>query len=434
MIKITSFTLLLIFAVISGCSDRGTNIPASLGLDQSAPWTSGLHAFSPQLRWQFGNELELIPMWVYIPQVAVDPPLGEARPVPLLILLAPQNGDHFYFANHGLEILLKEMIADGTIQPMLVVCIPSNSAFGGYLYAGGYNFEHNTKVPDSVAPVTGNYDDIIGKDLINYIHFITNSRVLASRQKHGIGGVGIGSYGAFRAALLHDTTFGSITVTDGPLDFDGGAGFGNGLIELFDDALMEQGLLNAPDSIFKTFDSSSAWPLSNMLIGTSLAFSPHDTVIYDRNSSTNLIVWTIDSTKKIIDDSTTLIFPGYTTGGSNYRFKYHLPFTSNGAVYPFIWDNFWMTENLENLLDTARAAGKPGLDSVNIWIATTNQANLNYYQQTQSWISTLTNATYDYPVVVRNYQGVPGNPATGDQYLYDLLREMLIFHSKSFGN
>ncbi|HEX2896696.1 MAG TPA: hypothetical protein VHP63_01420, partial [candidate division Zixibacteria bacterium] len=113
-----------------------------------------------------------------------------------------------------------------------------------------------------------------------------------------------------------------------------------------------------------------------------------------------------------------------------YRYDFHLPFTSDGNAYSFIWDNFWMTEDLENLLDTA--ANK--LNGVNLWVATTNEANPNYRQQTLSWINTLNNAPYNYPVTVRNYEGVPGNPASGDQYLYDLLREMLIFHSQSFGN
>jgi len=428
MKKISALTLLLSIALVSSCKDRGTNIPVISGLDRGGPWTTGNHVFSPQLRWQFDNLLELMPMWVYIPQVAADPPLGESRPVPLLILLAPQGGDQFYFANHGLEILLKEMIADGTIQPMLVVCVPSDPAFGGYFYAGGYNFEHTAKVNDSISPTTGNYDNIIGKDLISYLDNITNFRVLDSRQKRGIGGVGNGAYGAFRAALIHDTTFGSITVTDGPLDFDGAPGLGNGLIDLFDDALNEQNLLGANNSLFKTFDSSSLWPLSKMFIGTSFAFSPHDTVLYDRNSNPNAQLWVIDSTE-IITDTTTLI-PGFTSRGATYRFDYHLPFTSNGLIHPPIWNILWMTEDLENLLDTTTNK----LNGVNVWIATSSEANLNYYQQTQSWINTLTNAPYNYPVTVRNYQGVPGNPATGDQYLYDLLREMLIFHSESFGN
>jgi hypothetical protein len=89
-----------------------------------------------------------------------------------------------------------------------------------------------------------------------------------------------------------------------------------------------------------------------------------------------------------------------------------------------------MTEDLENLLDTATNK----LNGVDIWIGTTDQAKYNYYQQTQSWINTLTSAPYNYTVTERPYQGTPGQPATDGQYLYDLLREMLIFHSENFGN
>lgn len=428
ILGILTVTALILLISVFGCTDRGTNIPAASKFDNSAPFTGAIHAFSPQLRWQFGNVLELMPMWIYIPQVAADPPLGESRPVPVLILLAPQGGDQYYYANHGLEILLKEMIGDGTIQPMMVVCIPSNALFGGYLYSGGYNFGHPFKVSDSITPTCGNYDNIIGKDLLNYVDFITNFRILDTKQKRGIGGVGTGAYGAFRSALLHDTTFGSITVTDGPLDFDGGSGFGNGLMDLFDDALSEQGLLNSNNALFKTFDSSTTTPISNMFIGAAYAFSPHDTIIFDRNISTNSQLWVIDSTDTIADTIT--LISGYTSRSNPYVFDFHLPFTSDGNAYSPIWDNFWMTEDLENLLDTA--ANK--LNGVNLWIATTDEANLNYHQQTLSWINTISNAPYNYPVTVRNYEGVPGNPATGDQYLYDLLREMLIFHSQSFGN
>ncbi|MGH8015771.1 MAG: hypothetical protein ACREBV_06235, partial [Candidatus Zixiibacteriota bacterium] len=214
----------------------------------------------------------------------------------------------------------------------------------------------------------------------------------------------------------------------------GGPGFGNGLIDLFDDALLEQGLI---DTTIRIFDSSRTLPLSSLFIGGAYAFSPHDTVIYHK------VIYAVgqggviqdpypqvDSTRKINGPSDTLtLVPGY-FGQGTYRYGYHLPFDSNGAVYAPIWNNFWLTENLENLLDTATNK----LNNVNIWVGTTSEARFNYYQQTQSWINTLTNPPYNYDVKVYSYQGVPGNPATKDEYLYDLMREMLIFHSNSFGN
>ncbi len=427
IIRILALSLMLSLMIVTGCDDRGTNVPARPVLDRGTAWIEA-HVFSPQLRFQFDNELERFPLWVFIPEVAADPPFGESRPVPVLILLAPQFGDQFYYANHGLKTLLKEMIADGTIQPMIVACVASNSTFGGYFYAGGTNFEN---LPH---PTSGAYDYIIGnlQDTLGLVPFLRRElHVLPGRQKTGIGGIGMGAYGAFRAALINDTTFGSITVTDGPLDFDGAPGLGNGLVDLFDDALMEQGLLGG--DIRNLFDSSSSTPLSNMFIGGANAFSPHDTLIYHRMfypvKSTPYPI--VDSTLKF--DSTynsTLITGFFGPGGAPYPFDYHLPFTANGSVYAPIWDNFWMTEDLENLLGNATN----GLAGVDIWIGTTNQAKYNFYQQTQSWINTLTSAPYNYTVTERPYQGTPEQPATEDQYLYDLLKEILIFHSKSFGN
>jgi len=416
-----ALTLLTAMIVASGCDNRGTNIPVLPEFDNGGPWTVANHVFSPQLRFQFENDLELLPMWIYIPEVAWDPPRGISKPVPVLVLLAPQFADQFYYAHHGLEILLKEMIANHTIQPMVVVCLPSNNTFGGYFYAGGKNFSNLPRPP------SGNYDEIVGDQLLAFLRNFLH--VINAKQKTGIGGIGMGAYGAFRAALLHSSAFGSISITDGPVDFDGnpGQGFGNGLIDLFDDALNEQGLLGGN---IKNFDSSKANPISNMFIGGAYAFSPHDTLLYD-----NVIyppgqnpIKRVDSSLTITD-STTLI-TGFFGPGGQWRFNYHLPFTSDGQPDILIWPNFWLTENLENLLDSSTNK----LNGVNIWIATSTETRYNFHQQTESWIYTLTNPPYNYPVTVRNYEGVPGQPATSDQYLYDLLKEMLIFHSESFGS
>ena len=416
-ISMTAFT---------GCEDRGTNVPAISSLDGGAPWPTEDHIYSPELRWLLSNDIEQLPGWVYIPQIAGPPPLGESRPVPLLILLAPQGANKFFFAQHGLQELLREMIADGTIQPMIVACPSNDPAFGGFMYAGGFNFSHPAKVMDSVTPPSGNNDAIFGTGMVN---FLRNSLpLLASQQKTGIGGFGMGAYGAFRAAILSDTVYGSISITDGPLDFNGGPGFGGGLSDLFKDALNEQGLLNGT---LQDFDSSSAWPISNLFIGAAYAFSPADTVIFDHNTNSNIgqrPTYKIDSAYGF--DSTISTYINGFIGPRAQKFDYLLPFDSAGDAHTLIWDNYWLTENLEFLISL------PGgnLSGVNLWFATTTESRLNYYQQTQSWISTLTNPPYNYNVTEKKYQGIPGNPASGDQYVYDLLKEMLIFHSNSFGN
>ena len=422
MIKFIALSLISIsMIVLLSCEDRGTNVPAVPSLDGGGPWPTADHVYSPQLRWLLSNNIEQLPGWVYIPRVAAPPPLGLSRPVPLLILLAPQGANKFYFAQHGLQELLREMIGDGTIQPMVVACPSNDPAFGGFMYAGGRNFENNP------TPPSGNNDAIFSRELVDWLRAVTNFAILESQQKTGIGGFGMGAYGAFRAALLSDAVYGSISVTDGPLDFDGGPGFGGGLDSLFDDALMEQGLLNGN---LQDFDSSTAWPISNMFIGAAFAFSPDDTVLFDHNASFfPPPVWSMDSTYGFVDSLSPTLITGF-NAPSGFRFDYLLPFDASGAVYSPVWDNYWLTENLENLIDSSTNK----LSDVNLWFATTTESKLNYYQQTQSWISTLKKSSYANSVTEKKYLGVPGSPASGDQYVYDLLREMLIFHSNSFGN
>jgi len=449
------FTLTLLLA--AGCTDRGTNVvdkPTSQGgfLDIG-------HDFTQELLLQIGRNvpgedgLQRVPLELrgYTPEIAITPIHGgQPKLVPLLILLAPQDGNQWYFFNHNLKQLADELIAEGVIQPMEIICFPSDRFFGGYFYAG-----HSA--------AAGYYDFFIGGSLIEYLHstypFLTDSLPV------GIGGVGMGGYGAFRAALMHRGVFSSISATDGPLDFDGPDG-NSGFIELFDDALIEQGLLGGttepPDSTWpcdsfevdiygdticvestlvidwppswrENFDSSSVWNLSRLFIGGALAFSPHDTMI-DTAGIVKILgggtYWEIDipdSQRFTIDDSITLITE--IVKENQFDFDFHLPFDSNGQTYDLIW-NMWLENNLENILADSVGA----LDEVKMWIATTPEFSFgNYRQQTLSWIETLRNNGFDSTQFeVMEYTGYPGNPATNGQYLYDIMREMLIFHSKVF--
>jgi hypothetical protein len=428
-----AMALLLVFA---GCDDRGTNAPAPPALDGGGSWPMGTHVYSPQLRLQLGNSIEFLPTWVFVPQVSLDPPHGQSRPTPLVVLLAPQGEDHFYFANHGIEELLKEMIADGTIQPMTVACIGNGPTFGGYFYAGGYNFSqpgddvYGIGLADSIAsPPSGNYDDIIGKELLVFLR--DRLHVLETKEKTAIGGFGQGAYGAFRAALLHDTAYGSISVTDGPLDFNGDGGAnGAGLLDLMDDALNEQGLMGGDIKDFK-----ATTDLANMFVGASIAFSPHDTVIFQRRYEVNgfIIQEFITPHLSFANDplfDTTLVTDVVTGIAGSTDWDFHLPFTGVDQPDTLVWNNYWLTQNLESLL----AASTNGLDGVNLWFGTSAETRLNFYQQTQSWMNTLQGAPYNYTVVESPLEGLDGNPATHDQYMFTILREMFIFHSEKFGN
>ncbi|MFQ5453398.1 MAG: alpha/beta hydrolase-fold protein [Candidatus Zixiibacteriota bacterium] len=490
-LKIIVPVLAVALTLTNGCTDRGTNDANRAALQEGSILDQqGAHVFFNEFILQLRNKFHQLEFVAYVPKVSFPSYLGgDLRPVPLLILLPPQDGDHFFYFNHGLKEIADELISEGTIQPMTIVCISNDKVFGGYFFGGH-------------SPAAGDYDTLIGGTMVDYLHQSFLPFAINDSLKRGIGGVGMGAYGAFRAAMLHPGTFSSISAVDGPLDFDGAGGSG-GFVNLFDDVVNEQldfypiidttylvcdRLIDttffvcdsldtividscisyteyaiepsAWDSIaildtcisytaydieplfwdstiidtnfadwYNRFDSSGTLHLSRLFIGGSLAFSPHDTsVTWDVtfNSFTGEQNINILS-RQSITDSATIVTSIIKVDQNNFDF--HLPFDSTGSKYDPIWD-MWLNNNLENILNSTSNQ----LNGVDIWVASSPEASFGaYYEQTQSWINTLTSAPYNYPVTTKTYTGYSGNPAVKDQYIYDLIREMLIFHSNSFG-
>ena len=421
--------LLILAALLAvSCSDRGTNVPDAPKEDVIESWAINPlanHVFtqnpddptgSPQLLFQVKNRDHIQEMTMYVPRAAYPPPTGELKPVPLLILLAPQFGSKYFYFDHGLLQIAQELLAEGKIQPMIICCLSSDQVFGGYFYGNSYP--------------AGYYDDIIAApDDQGLVAFLNGqySNLINSASKRGIGGIGLGAYGAYRAILKHPGMFSSISVADGPLDFDGADG-SSGLMSLFDVALQEQGL--TPATFPTNFDSSTAWPVSSMFIGGGLAFSPHDTLLtYDlriigigsqtKDTTDILSRWTLE-------DSASLISNIIKEDQGSWEF--HVPFDGSGNVNSDIWA-LWMRNNLDSLL---AGAGAGVLNGVNQWIGTSPNARFGFHEMTMSWVSTLEGDGYT-PEVYQ-YNGYEGNPAQGSEYVYDLIREMLIFHSQNFGD
>lgn len=404
----------LLFAFAGGCSNRGTNssdVPELI--EGGIVEKQGAHVFFEELILQIRNPTQQLEIAAYLPLVAFDPAFGgENRPVPMVILLPPQDGDEHFFFNHGLKELADEMISRGEIQPMAIVCISNNPVFGGYFFAGD-------------GPGAGFYDSLMDSTMVNFLHNEFIPVTIRNAAKRGIGGVGMGAYGAFRSLLRNPELYSAIAVADGPLDFDGPNGTG-GFVPLFDDALAEQGLLGGP---IADFDSSSAWPLSRLFIGGALAFSPRDTAItWDAiyNADFELEAIVILTRDSLLPGGPTLV--RNIVSPADRDFDFHLPFDANGTVYQPIWQR-WMRNNLDSLLPAVNLAG------TNIWIGTSPENTFaNYSQQTESFISTLTGTPYNYPVQQYRYTGYDGHPAYRNQYVYDLMREMLIYFSDSFGD
>jgi len=375
--KITFLVLTLWVCFISGCSDRGTNNSGIVTSEGGILVADHVYSDNDELILQIRNKYEQFFIKVYIPEVSIiGMEGGTPQPLPLLVLLAPQNGDNTYFFNHGLVDVANEMIAAGEIEPMAIACIPNDEVFGGYFYAG-----------DETSMGAGKYDVLIGSSILDYLYYAI-PYLIDSPDKRGIGGVGQGAYGAFRAAMKHPGQFSSISVTDGPMDFDGADG-NSGLMSLFDDVLMEQGLLNDPEAFLK-FDSAT--DLANMFIGGALAFSPNDTTVW------YTVTYREDSYGQQFNDINTIndttLVTQIVTAGDGHNFDFHLPFRNNSAPYDLIWD-MWLENNLENML-----SGQ--LTGTRMWFGLSGSSRWNYHEQTQSWINTLQGAGY--PLEIKNYQ------------------------------
>lgn len=362
-------------------------------------------AFHSELLFQLENQFQQLRHASYLPLVSFPEANGGMnQQVPVLLLLPPSNADVYYFIEKGLKELVDTLISENLIEPMMIVCIENSPALDGFFYAGHY-------------PAGGNYDTLISFSFLDYIGNIL-SQLGSGQTGSAISGFGMGAYGAFRAALLHPGRFTSVSAIEGPLDFDGANGNG-GFIPFFQNALMEQGL--TPET-FKQFDSSSNWALSQLFIGGSYAFSPHDTAVNFDISHFPIPPYMIRTiTERFsIDDTTTLIEGVY--GEDNFNFAFHLPFDGFGNIYPFIWGNYWLPNNLENILNPIDNQ----LDGKDIFLGLEGKSDFGYYEQSQSWISTL--SEYNYALDTIDYSLI----SSEEERIRKQLTDILIFHSKSF--
>jgi hypothetical protein len=434
--------LALILVIAWGCDDRGTGIvPVDLGDMEGVAGLdpSFIHPFVPELTLQLKNQQEILLGAAIWPLSATEIP--PRHPIPMLVLLAPEHGDRYYYFNAGLTELYRELVASGQIQPMVIFCVANDQTFGGYFYgnsdaAGRYDtIFHYEKGAAGTTP----------NDLIEVLHWRYPSTI-EQASKRGIGGIGQGAYGAFRAVINNPGVFSSISVTDGPLDFNG-TDDAHGLTSLFAEAVAEQHASYAmnpkvdgngdplPFVFNRDFDSSYIMPISQMFIGGALAFSPDDDSIqYDRVVDNlnrmrldNMVQYRISDT---LTDSSTFIDSVIVASQwtRHVELDFHLPFNGSGTLHSPIWDR-WMANNLEDMHENV--GGTP-LNDLNMWFGTNQDAKWNYYDMTQSWMAYC--RAQGYTLEEHEFSNFGDNQVAGDENLFGILREMLIFHSNNFGD
>jgi S-formylglutathione hydrolase FrmB len=96
--------------------------------------------------------------------------------------------------NVDFEVLMNNMLGQGTLNPMIIVIPDSHNKYEGSYYTN--------------SSVAGDWEDFIVKDVVQYMD--ENYRTLASREGRGIAGHSMGGYGAIKLAMKNPGIFSAV--------------------------------------------------------------------------------------------------------------------------------------------------------------------------------------------------------------------------------
>lgn len=143
---------------------------------------------------------------VYLPE-GYDP--AGPRQYPLVVFLHGAIGDDHTSYRTTLIPALDTAIADGTIQPMIVVK-PDGGGCGPWFFFTGCNWVNSETL--------GAYEDFIVQDVVTWAE--ANYNVMPGRESRAILGHSMGGFGAMHTALKHPGTFAAVASHSGYLYFD----------------------------------------------------------------------------------------------------------------------------------------------------------------------------------------------------------------------
>jgi len=98
-----------------------------------------------------------------------------------------------YYEGFQLPKVLDSLIANHQLNEMIVVLCDGGNFLGGSFYVN--------------SPLTGNYEDFITKEVVDYID--TNFRTIEAAASRGISGHSMGGFGAFNLGMRHPDLFGA---------------------------------------------------------------------------------------------------------------------------------------------------------------------------------------------------------------------------------
>jgi S-formylglutathione hydrolase FrmB len=165
-------------------------LPCSMALAQSQVVDVTVH--SAGLEHNLLGDSADQPVSIYLPDAYAHDP--EQR-FPVLYFLHGYGGEPNTHANaERFRGAMDKGIAAGTVKPMIVVLPNGSNKYHGAFYAN--------------SSTTGNWDDFIVKDVVDYVD--NHYRTLAFAARRGLAGHSMGGFGALTLGFRHPDVFGSI--------------------------------------------------------------------------------------------------------------------------------------------------------------------------------------------------------------------------------
>jgi len=116
------------------------------------------------------------------------------------------------FPEEGFRLWVDNLIADGSIEPMIIVMPDASTE------PYGFSFYTNSML-------NGNFEDFIVNDLVNYMD--KNYNTIKDASGRAVIGHSQGGYAAFKFGMLHPDIFGTVASHSGLLFVDAVLGMGN---------------------------------------------------------------------------------------------------------------------------------------------------------------------------------------------------------------
>lgn len=181
---------ILLFTILSS---------ATLSQQQSALATTSkllqLKVPAPSLKGNLLGDPAEQPVYVYLPPGYES----STKRYPTLYLLHGFTANSSVWINGQyqgmkLQTLMDDSIKDGKVRGMIVVAANGSNAYKGSFYTNSV--------------VTGNWEDFIVRDLLNYVD--TNYRTIRRAESRGIAGHSMGGYGSVMLAMKHPDMFSAV--------------------------------------------------------------------------------------------------------------------------------------------------------------------------------------------------------------------------------